>query len=177
MIKVNEQQFMQILPTVMNNGGAVYVRPATTLVHLGLDEDIDEEYCKENNIPVFRVKRVGGAIVSNKNDYDFIVVDNKPHKNEPPLLFQKLIYILLNNNLDAKFEKNDLLIEGYKTASYSYRTIGNGLTYLAMHISMKVDLELIKNICKKEMKKVPRGLNDFGIYDDTIDSLIKECFK
>lgn len=176
MIKVNEKQFVQILPTIMNNGGAVYVRPATTLVHLGLNTNIDENYCVQNNIPVFRVQRLGGAIVSHPNDYDFVVIEPKTYDGSRPALFQKLIHTFLKNNLTAVFENNDLLVDGYKVASYSYRELDNGMLYLAMHISMSVDLELIKSICKKEMIKIPKGLNDFGIYEDTIDKLITETY-
>ena len=172
MLKVNEKQFMQILPTVMNNGGAVYVRPTMPLVHLGLENDINEEYCLEHNIPIFKVERTGGAIVSNINDFDIIIVNKDLNKDVLPKLFYRLICICNNKNLNFKMDKNDLLIDGRKVASYAYRMLKNGLTYLAMHLSMSVDLELINNICKKEMLKVPGGLVDFGITDSEILTIL-----
>ena len=43
-----------------------------------------------------------------------------------------------------------------------------------MHISMSVDINLIMNICKKPMAKVPKGLNDFGIYEEDIFKIIED---
>ena len=166
------RQFMQVLQGVMQNGGAIYHRAASPLVHIGLDEDIDEQYCKENNIPVFRVQRTGGAIVSNIGDFDFVIVNKNTNTQNIPLLFAKLIQTLNKKAVKFSIENNDLLCDGYKVASYAYRILPNNLVYTAMHISMSVDMELIKNICKKEMKKVPKGLNDFGIYENDIIELI-----
>lgn len=169
----NTTQFMQVLPSIMKNGGAIYHRASAPLVHLGLEEDINEDYCKENNIPIFRVQRTGGAIVSNVGDFDFVVVNNHTNTNQLPPLFSKLIQVLNSKGIRFSIENNDLLCEGYKVASYAYRGLPNNLIYTAMHISMSVNMDLIKNICKKEMVKVPRGLNDFGIYEEDILKLIE----
>ena len=169
------KQFMQVLPSVIQNGGAIYHRPAHPLVHLGFEEDINENYCNENHIPIFRVQRKGGAIVSNIGDFDFVVV-NIPTTKSFPMLFGKLIHLLINKGINATIEKNDLLCDGYKVASYSYRVLPNGFIYTAIHLSMSVNMELIKNICKKEMKKVPKGLNDFGIYEEDILKIMEDLY-
>ena len=172
MIKLKAQQFMQILPSILNNGGSIYHVAEFPLVHLGIEEDINEDYCKENNIPIFRVQRTGGAIVSNVGDFDFVTVDTVTDSKKIPFLFSKLIHLLISKNLNAYFENNDLLIDGNKVASYSYRDVPGGI-YTAMHISMSVNIELIKNICNKEMIKIPKGLNDFGITNEDIERLFK----
>lgn len=173
MINLNAQQFMQVLPEIIQKGGAIMHRPKTPLVHLGLENDIDEEYCKENNIPIFRVQRSGGAIVSNINDFEFVIVNKETDTNKMPPLFNKLVHLLVSKNVNVKIENNDLLAEGYKVASWSYRTVPGGI-YTAMHISMSVNLKSIKNICKKEMHKVPKGLNDFGITNEEVERLVEE---
>lgn len=173
MIKLNAQQFMQVLPEIINKGGAIYHRPIFPLVHLGLENDIDEEYCKKHNIPIFRVKRLGGAIVSNIDDFDFVIVNKTTNSRKVPLILEKLIHLLVSKNVNVSVENNDILCDGYKTASYSYREVPGGI-YTAIHISMKVDLDLIKNICTKEMKKIPKGLCDFRITYEDIEKLIQE---
>lgn len=82
-----------------------------------------------------------------------------------PTLIQKLVDFISLKGYNAIVEKNDLLVNGYKVASYSYRAVPGG-TYVAMHISMSVDIALIMNICKKPMLKVPKELNDFGVYEE-----------
>lgn len=169
----NAQQFMQVLPEIIQKGGAIMHRPKTPLVHLGLENDINEEYCKENNIPIFRVQRSGGAIVSNIDDFEFVIVNKDTDTSKMPPLFNKLVHLLVSKNVPLKIENNDLLCDGYKCASWAYRTVPGGI-YTAMHISMSVNLESIKKICKKEMRKVPKGLNDFGITNEEIMDLIKK---
>lgn len=169
----NAKQFMQVLPEIIMKGGALMHRPATLLVHLGLESDIDEEYCEKNEIPIFRVQRSGGAIVSNIGDFEFVIVDKKTDTRKVPLLLEKLIHCMVSKNVRVKVENNDILAEGYKVASWAYRSVPGGM-YTAIHISMSVNLEAIKNICKKEMKKIPKGLNDFGIYEEDILKILEE---
>lgn len=169
----NPIQFMQVLPEIIKKGGAIMHRPITPLVHLGSDNDINERYCIANNIPIFRVQRTGGAIVSNVGDFEFVIVDPKTNKTKMPPLFSKLIHVLVSKNLYVEIENNDILVDGYKVASWAYKDVQGGI-YTAMHISMSVNMESIKNICKKEMKKVPKGLNDFGVYEEDILKILEE---
>jgi lipoate-protein ligase A len=89
------------------------------------------------------------------------------------MLLQKIVELAVLKGYNAVIEKNDLLIEGYKTASYSYRPVLGG-TYVAMHLSMSVNIDLIKNVCKKPMVKVPKGLNDFDIVEEDILKIIED---
>lgn len=172
MLKLKAQQFMQVLPSVLKNGGAIYHIAEFPLVHVGVNVDINEQYCKDNNIPVFRVERTGGTIVSNPGDFDFVIVE-KEKKYTRPQILTKLLTLLVSKNQSVVFENNDLLVDGYKVASYSYRDVPGGI-YTAIHISMSVNMNLIKNICNKEMIKVPKGLNDFGINSEDIDKIVLE---
>lgn len=174
MIELNNPiQFMQVLPEIIKKGGAIMHRPSTPLVHLGSDNDINEEYCIENNIPIFRVQRSGGAIVSSVGDFEFVIVDPKTNTKQMPLLLSKLVHLLVSRNLYVEINENDILVEGHKVASWAYKIVPGGI-YTAMHISTSVDLEAIKHICKKEMKKIPKGLNDFGITLKDLEEIIYE---
>lgn len=170
----NPIQFMQVLPEIIKKGGAIMHRPTTPLVHLGLENDINEEYCIANNIPIFRVQRTGGAIVSNVGDFEFVVVNSTTNVKKVPLLFEKLTHLLISKNVHTELKDNDLLCQGYKVGSWAYRPLDNEKIYTAMHISMSVNMESIKNICKKEMKKVPKGLNDFGVTEQDILKILEE---
>lgn len=171
----NEKQFMQVLPNIIQMGGAIMHRPRTMLVHVGIDSTIDEEYCIQNNIPIFKVQRSGGAIVSSINDFDFVIVNNTTNTKEKPELFNKLTTLLVKHNIYVSYENNDLLADGYKVASWAYRKVPGGI-YTAIHISMSVDLEKIQRICSKEMVKIPKGLNEFGITNEEVEKLVKETF-
>jgi hypothetical protein len=58
----------------MQEGGTLLHRAEFPLVHVGIESDYNEQYCIDNNIPLFKVERVGGTIVSNIGDFDFVVV-------------------------------------------------------------------------------------------------------
>ena len=64
------------LQQIINNGGKILHRAAFPLVHVGIESDYNEQYCIENNIPLFKVERTGGTIVSNIGDFDFVFVVN-----------------------------------------------------------------------------------------------------
>lgn len=169
----NPLEFMKELNNVLAHSGAICHRASTPLVHVGVDAEFNEEYCINNNIPIFRVERVGGTIVSNVGDFDFVIVDPNIEKDVriPPEVLQKLFVLANDHELDVVFDGNDLLIDGYKTASYSNRQVDGGI-YTAIHISMSVNMELIQNICTKEMKKIPKGLNDFGITNEEVEECL-----
>lgn len=172
----NTKQFMIKLNQIVQSGGKILHRAASPLVHVGIESDYNEEYCIENNIPIFKVGRTGGTIVSNTGDFDFVFVMNssaKQWKKHKPILLEQIANLAREKGHFATIEKNDLLINGYKTASFSYREVPGGV-YVAMHISMSVDIALIMSICKKQMVKVPKGLNDFDIYEEDILKIIED---
>ena len=172
MEKLEAKEFMEKLPKVLKEGGSIYHRASFPLVHVGIQSDINEEYCTKNKIPIFRVQRAGGTIVSNVGDFDFVKVNKYTNMKNVPSLLANICILLNTKGFKAEFQENDLLAEGYKVASYSRISVPGGV-YTAMHISMSVNMDLIKNICKKEMIKVPRGLNDFGIYEEDILKLME----
>ena len=172
----NTKQFMIKLKYIMQHGGSILHRAQTPLVHVGVESDYDEQYCIDNNIPLFKVERTGGTIVSNIGDFDFAcVVEPFAHTwaEYKPKLIRRILNLVQEKNISAEIVKNDLLVNGYKVASYSYKVVPGGI-YVAMHISMSVDIALIMNICKKPMVKVPKGLNDFGVYEEDILKIIED---
>ena len=68
------------LQQIVNSGGKILHRAESPLVHVGIESDYNEEYCIENNIPLFRVGRTGGTIVSNVGDFDFVFVMPTPSR-------------------------------------------------------------------------------------------------
>lgn len=77
---LNATEFMSELPKILKYGGIIGHRANTPLCHIGMEKDYNEFYCIENNIPIFKVRRIGGAIVSNTGDFDFVVVGKKDKK-------------------------------------------------------------------------------------------------
>ena len=114
-----------------------------------------------------------GVIVSQKGDVGIAYVSKNRETTWGVDLLKSLAKYLQEKNISAVFVDNDLLLDGYKVAGVS-KTLLNDVAFFALHISINVDLDLIKNICTKEMVKIPKGLNDYGITTEEIKIFIEE---
>lgn len=148
----------------------VVVYNSATCVLQGAD-NLNTSYCYVKQIPIYKTHGFGGTIVNFKDD---ICVGNyQPNFNN----FGKDFIIrfaewLNDKGLNAVVDSNDVLVDGkYKVASYMSQYI-NGCLYTAIHISVNMDLELIKSICTKPMNKVPKGLTDYGLKFGEINQTI-----
>ena len=147
-------------------------------IHESQSKDYNLEYCIEHNIPILHSNRVGGTIVAKANDIDFFYV---MENNNVPDEIVKILYYLRNvKHLNADLSESpdyigrDILIDDiYKVATFTNSQQGDGSFFSAGHISMSVDLEAIKNICLKPMKKIPKGLSEYGITQEEIINLIE----
>jgi hypothetical protein len=153
----------------------VYGIPDNNYVFPGTNNIIDEDFCKSKGVKLLPIPNQGGVIVLSKGDVEIgIFQDNgwDVWKNYLNLLCEKLKEKVPNIEVVG----NDLVIDGkYKCVGSSSRNLGdakNPYIYTAVHISINMDLELIKNICKKEMVKIPKGLSEYGITTDEIVKLI-----
>ena len=81
---------------------------------------------------------------------------------------------LQTRGLNVVLDNNDVLVDGYKTASCAGKALEPDFRwiYTCFQISINQDLEAIKNICKKPMVKVPKGLGEYGI---TTEEMLKWC--
>lgn len=157
-IKNQEECFVYGVPD------GVYVLPALTSPY-------NKEYCEKNNINILPIPNEGGALVIGNGDFEigYFTKNKKTAFNQE--FARHLIEILKSKGVDAVFAGNDILIDSkYKCAGCSSKVYGD-ILYCAFHISINVDLELIKNICTKTMSKIPKGLKDFGITTDEIERI------
>lgn len=142
----------------------------------GDDGTCDTEWCDENNIPYSHNEtlRGTGCIVAVKGN---VIVDVKrKYKDERLLttLFAKALtqYFQDKGLKCIRHDNNDILIDGYKTASGADAILDNGYRYMGFQISIGQDLETIRKICKKPMVKVPKALGEYGI---TTEEMVKFC--
>ena len=131
-----------------------------------------ETHFKNNNadIEVLHTQHMGGCIINFTGDV--CVYNFQDDFNDFGQTFMcKLKNYLMGKGLNCKIAENDLLVDGYKCGSYMSRNI-DGVIYTAIHISINMDVDLIKSICTKPMVKIPKGLSEFGITTDEIKEFI-----
>lgn len=126
------------------------------IVALGNGNDIKElpEGCELVN-----TMHEGGTICVFRDGITLFTVDD----SEPDWL-EKLVQMLHGRGVDATRGRNDLLVEGRKAAGYTSFVLGqSGLRLNGIHISINMDVDLVRRVCSKPMYKIPAGLSEYGI--------------
>lgn len=178
-IKLDESNIVKEITSFVVNQkeGIVYGIPKCTSVFCGINNELNADYCKKNNIQLLQFPNEGGVIVVSEGDFDIghfsYNVKNTFNKDFANCIIKYLTQLGLN----AQFKGNDLILDDlYKCGSYSSRQYGK-ILYSAFHISININLEAIKNICKKEMIKIPKGLSEYNISTNNIQELFLEFLK
>lgn len=151
-----------------------------TEVSYGWENDFNKEYCEQNNIPCYNLLRGGGTIVYSKGNVSVgFIYDNQKYKRFMLVeMCHKLKEYLAAKGLNVEINHNDILVDGYKVASCWGHNYGEGYNWTLelVQISINQDLEAIKNICLKPMKKVPKGLGEYGVTTQEIIAWVEDWF-
>lgn len=144
-------------PAVITNGDAKY----------------NEDKAKEFGVwPIF-VGHAGGSILLFPEDIGFTWIINK---SILPDILKDILEYLKKFNDKIVLEGNDVMLDDKKL--FGTMTLGEGPYYEGMFFSFNINLEVIKQVCLKPMKKEPYGLSNLGITPEDIEKLIKDlCTK
>lgn len=146
----------------------------------GTTNTCDCEYCEENNIKLLPIPNEGGVIILSKGDVEIgIFKDNGWNVCNN---FMKALCERLKEKIpNIEVVGNDLVIDGkYKCVGSSSRNLGDAkkpYIYTAVHISLSINLELIKHICQKDMVKIPRGIGEYGYTTKEIVDIVTDIYK
>ena len=126
------------------------------IVAKGLWSQIDE--LPENCILV-ETQQIGGTLIGFSEFVCLVAFDT-----QAPYWMTKLVNYLKSRGIDARIDGNDVIADGYKIGGFATRDMENSdLKYYSAGIPIDLDLSLVQQICKKPMKKIPRGLGAWGI--------------
>ena len=120
---------------------------------------------------VFNGEYFGGTIVCFPNDLSIVWITKED--NDAALhCLEEVCKYLNSKNLIVRRSGNDLLLydntNAYKVASCAKGTLNSGIVINSLHISIGIDLDIIKDICNKPMLKIPKGLAEYNINADEI---------
>lgn len=141
-------------------------------VWVGPNGGIDEDACIRHGLDIGRGRYSGGGIVNMPGDVSVCITTFLPSKNAYEMII-KAKKEFRERGLNARFNTNDILIDGKKVASFGNSPSFSKMYQSVVHFSVgKMDLDLIKDICVKPMKKIPGSLLDYGITTQDILDLI-----
>lgn len=150
--------------------GYIIIESPIAIVHR--KTQVDEAVCNEMGYFVYESFNNGGTILGNHGDIMF------SHVAEPEngWIFRFAEYFtewLKSKGLNAVYEDNDILVDGYKVCGLCITRYGR-IDFSSGFIGINTNLDHIKAICKKPMKKVPKGLSEYGITTAEVEKMFLE---
>lgn len=158
------------------NHTAFRVMVESPIVFVHKERQVDEETCKSMGYEICEAYYNGGTIIGNSGDMAFAHFGEI--SNGWMMHFVNyFVDWLKSKGLNAVYEDNDILVDGYKVCGMCVTRYGR-IDYTAGFIGINTNLDHIKAICRKPMKKVPKGLSEYGITTEEIEQMFLEfCDK
>ena len=150
--------------------GYVIFESPTAAVHR--KTQVDENICNNLGYEVVESFNNCGTIVANPGDFG---IGHMGETNNG--WYSRFIAYFLNwlkaKGLNAEFVDNDILVDGYKVCGICVNRYGR-IDYTGGLIGINTNLDHIKQICRKPMKKVPKGLSEYGITTEEVEQMFLE---
>lgn len=170
-LKVTQTEWLNEATSYIQGGlhriAYVVVDHPVAIVHR--KSQVDEALCEEMGYEIVESYNNAGTIVSNAGD---VLVGHfaQPENGWYDRFIAYFIDWLRSKGLNAVYESNDILVDGYKVCGMCITRYGR-IDYTGGIISMNVNLDHIKAICRKPMKKVPKGLSEYGITTEEVEQM------
>lgn len=154
--------------------------PITELsVQYGREEDINKEFCDNNQIHYRYEERGGGCMVFYPDTIIFLDIYPTDNYLRQHHFTNDFVNFLIQKGINATTNNNDVMIDNKKvigTISEILPAPYNDWVYFGASISINSDAELIDKICTKPMNKTPGALSDYGITTDEVVEWTLEWF-
>lgn len=162
-----------------------YIRSGTHCIAYGIQDSpvvlthrktqVDEEVCKALGYTVYEAFNNGGTILTEAGDFEighWYVPENGWCKR----FANYFADWLKAKGLNAEYIDNDILVDDCKVCGTCITRYGR-IDYTGIHIGINTNLDHIKAICRKPMKKVPKGLSDYGITTEEVEEMFLNFCK
>lgn len=170
-VKPTQSQWLKVVEKHIKGGihkiGYVVIESPVAIVHKA--KQVDKVVCDELGYQIAESFNNCGTILANPGDIIFSHLDAPGNS----FLDRFVVYFidwLKSKGLNAEYVKNDVLVDGYKVCGLCVTRYGR-IDFSSGIISMNVNLDHIKAICRKPMEKVPKGLSEYGITTDEVEKM------
>ena len=134
----------------------------------GNGNDFREDVCREKGIEVFYAHHPGGTTIVFPGDLSVMEIRAGP-SNFADDAFRAIYEALREQGIPVQLSGNDMIMlrrnssEIVKVGSRGSNWIKDGWMESTVHISVNVDVPLIRAICTKPMVKIPGALGEYGV--------------
>lgn len=174
--KITQEQIasMAKIAETISESQLVYAISEKTTLYLGKEAFISEiGKGNRKGLSIVRLGHGGGVIISSPGDVEIGLFGYRDINRQAKILLDQIGQKITSTGAIFSKDGNDYLIDGKKCIGYSTRNIGD-LTAIVIHISINTNLELIKSICTKPMKKIPGALSEYGITTEDIVQILED---
>ena len=147
--------------------GYIIIENPIAIVHR--TTQVDEEVCNELGYGIYESFNNGGTILANPDDIMFSHV-SEIGNGWIHRFADCFVEWLKDKGLNAVYEDNDILIDDYKVCGLCITRYGR-IDFSSGFIGINTNLDHIKQICRKPMKKVPKGLSEYGITTEEVEQM------
>ena len=174
-IKVTQREWLKEATRYIQGGlhRTAYLILDTPVVGVYRKSQVDEQVCNDLGYEVVETYNNASTVVHNKGDIlfgHFCPINNG--------WYDRFVAYFVNwlkaKGLNAEFTNNDILVDGYKICGMAITRYGR-IDYTAGFIDINTNVEHIKQICKKPMVKVPRGLSHYGITTEEVEQMFLDA--
>lgn len=154
--------------------GYVVIERPVAIVHKAYQ--VDTETCVKLGYEVVESFNNGGTILASEGD---IIMSHlyAPENGWLKRFAEHFVNWLNARGLNAEYVDNDVLVDGFKVCGTCVTRYGR-IDFSSAIMTLNVNLDHIRAICKKPMIKVPKGLSDYGITSAEVEEMfLKFCEK
>ena len=132
-----------------------------------LTDEMNDEYCINNNIPVYDIYADGGTIVVNNGDLSIAIIipDDIEINNE--YILNGIKNILLKYFENVEVDNNDIMINNKKCIGTAHIN-KNGMIAFVASCSFSDKTELIRNICIAPSSKIAGYIDNNSLSRDKL---------
>lgn len=170
-IKSKSSEAVQTIQDFIQNKkyGFAYCVHNEKSIFIAQPDAVDRDLCANLGYNVLETMHTGGVVVVSEGDVSVIhfgEIGDKTMHNFAAYLVEQY----KQRGLNATFDGNDVLIDGYKISGLSATPYGH-IQYSTIHIGVNTNLDDIKAICTKPMAKIPKGLAEYGITTSEVEQM------
>lgn len=139
----------------------------------GGHNEIDEKLCEELGYAICPTPHHGGNLIAHAGDLGFYYFSDNEEKFIKNFVDYFVSY-LRNKGLNAYFDDNDVMIDGYKVCGVSLQVMNNFFVAGA-HIGVHTNVDNVKKLCtNKPCIKEPKGIAEYGITTEELVEMLKD---
>lgn len=173
-MKVTQTEWLDEATKIIQGGlhCSAYLIVENPVVGVYRKSQVDEEICNTLGYEVVETYNNGSTVVHSKGDIlfgHFCPINNGWYNR----FIAYFVNWLKSKGLNADFVSNDIVVDGYKVCGMCITRYGR-IDYTAGFIGINTNIDHIKQICRKPMTKIPKGLSEYGITTEEVEQMFRD---